>query len=208
MGNIYEGLNKFYIWIYRLMIANVLWIYFSLNGLLVVGIFPSTSALFAICRKWIRKEDFSVFNTYKYYFKKDFKNANILGYIMLAITVIIYFDYMYFSSISAKYSLFLSYLFLFLTVIDLIAFLVMYSIYNHYDMSIKDNVKFALIYPFSNIMMSLLLMIVFCLVVYFAYTIMPILSIFMGISSPILLVVLITNISFNEITRKQIRLQY
>lgn len=208
MESIYGGLNKVYIWIYRLMIANILWIYFSFYGLLVAGIFPSTCAMFAICRKWIRKEDFNIYDTYKYYFKKDFKNANILGWVMLAIVAVLTLDYIYFSAISKSYSLYISYLFILLMIFSMIASLVMYSIYNHYEMSIKDNVKYTILYPFSNLLISLLLLIGLCLIVYVLYIVMPVLSLFFGTSLPILYIVLITNISLNAITKKQIQLQY
>ncbi|MBO3445469.1 DUF624 domain-containing protein [Clostridium sp. CCUG 7971] len=208
MKNLQEILNSLFNWIYRLMIANFLWVFFSLYGFILAGVFPSTSALFAICRKWLKGEEFNIYKTFKYYYEKDFKNTNILGYAMLCIIIILMLDYMYFSAGSSVFDLYMSYLFIFLFIFMLISFTVMYFIYNHYELSLKDNLKFILIYPFSNLIMSVVLAVLLFIVMYFIYVYIPPFSMFLGISLPILVTVYITNISFNSITKKQISLSY
>ena len=71
MEKLQSNLNSLFTWIYRLMIANFLWLFFTLNGFILGGVFPSTSALFAVCRKWIKGEDVNIYNTFKNYYKKD-----------------------------------------------------------------------------------------------------------------------------------------
>ena len=90
----------------------------------------------------------------------------------------------------------------------LISFIVTYSIYNNYELSIKDNLKFILLYPFSNLIISIVLVVFLFLVMYFTYVYMPPFSILIGVSLPILIIVYITNISFKSITKKQLSLIY
>lgn len=208
MKNLQNILNNLFTWIYRLMISNFLWVFFSLYGFILGGVFPSTSALFAICRKWIKGEEFNIYKNFKYYYEKDYKNSNILGYTMLCIIVILILDYMYFSAGSSVFDLYMSYLFIFLFIFMIISFIVMYSIYNNYELSLKDNLKFILIYPFSNLIISMVLAVLLSLAIYFIYVYIPPLSMFIGISFPILITVYITNINFNIITKKQISLSY
>ncbi len=208
MEKLQSNLNSLFTWIYRLMIANFLWLFFTLNGFILGGVFPSTSALFAVCRKWIKGEDVNIYNTFKNYYKKDFKNANILGYTMLGIITIVILDYMYFSAGGSVFDLYMSYLFIFLFIFMLISFIVTYSIYNNYEFSIKDNLKFILLYPFSNLIISIVLVVFLFLVMYFTYVYMPPFSILIGVSLPILIIVYITNISFKSITKKQLSLIY
>lgn len=202
MNKINLYLNKTFLWIYRLMIANILWFFFSLLGILVGGIFPATNALFAICRKWMRGYDFPIYKTYKEYYKKDFKNANILGYIMLGITVILILDYMYFSSGTRIYSLYLSYLFIFLIIFQLLASSAIYAIYNNYELSLKDILKFTFLYSFSYLITAIILTATLVIVIYIIYQSIPPLIIFLGVSLPVLVIVFITNINLRKIKKE------
>ena len=52
MQAFHEKFNRFGEWVIRLVILNVLWLGFSVVGLGILGVFPSTSALFSVLRKW------------------------------------------------------------------------------------------------------------------------------------------------------------
>ena len=74
MGKIYSVCQ----WIYRLAYSNVLWLLFMTLGLFVFGAVPSTVAMFAIIRKWIKGEtEFPVLSFFGKSIKKSFGNRII-----------------------------------------------------------------------------------------------------------------------------------
>src|SRR5690625_4426503 len=73
------GFYKFGQWIIRLIWLNTLIIVFTLMGLILFGIMPTTIAAFATVRKWIQKNtEVPLFQTFFYYYKKNFITGNIL----------------------------------------------------------------------------------------------------------------------------------
>lgn len=94
MGGLTGGIYKISLWIMRLSLANLLWILFTILGAVIFGIFPATTALFTIIKKWIKKEyDFAIFKTFWVAYRDDFKKSNIVGFILLTIGVFLYFDF-------------------------------------------------------------------------------------------------------------------
>ncbi|MDU4936768.1 MAG: DUF624 domain-containing protein, partial [Peptostreptococcaceae bacterium] len=60
-------------WIWRFMQLNFYWSIFTVFGLGVFGIMPSTVATFYILRKWIQGElEIPIFSTFKETYKKEF----------------------------------------------------------------------------------------------------------------------------------------
>ncbi|MFC4402738.1 YesL family protein [Gracilibacillus xinjiangensis] len=63
-------------WISRFAYVNLLWIGFSLLGLVVFGFFPATAAMFALVRQWIMGNiDKPVFSSIWVTIKKNFSKA-------------------------------------------------------------------------------------------------------------------------------------
>ncbi|MEH7095819.1 YesL family protein [Neobacillus vireti] len=76
----------------------LLWIAFTLVGLGLLGIFPSTAAMFSVVRKWIiGEEDIPVFKTFWQTYKTEFVRVNGLGLILSAIGWLLYVDYHFFT---------------------------------------------------------------------------------------------------------------
>ncbi len=62
----------------KLAYVNVLWILFSLAGLILLGVAPATVALFSVTRAWARKEwDIPVFQTFWSVYKQEFWKASV-----------------------------------------------------------------------------------------------------------------------------------
>lgn len=90
MGGFYKLLE----WISRLAFLNILWISFSLLGLILFGFFPATVAMYSVVRKWMYgKEDVSIFRTFWTAYKQEFVKSNLLGLIIFTIGVILYIDF-------------------------------------------------------------------------------------------------------------------
>ncbi|WP_084028990.1 YesL family protein [Bacillus sp. J33] len=63
----------------RLVYLNLLWIAFSLLGIVLFGFFPATAAMFSVVRKWIMGEtDVRVFKEFWQTYRKEFWKANRL----------------------------------------------------------------------------------------------------------------------------------
>lgn len=66
-------------WIMRLVYLNLLWIAFSLLGIVLFGFFPATAAMFSVVRKWIMGEtDVRVFKEFWQTYRKEFWKSNRL----------------------------------------------------------------------------------------------------------------------------------
>lgn len=81
-------------WIMRLIYVNILWIAFTILGLIVFGIGPATTALFAVTRKWLMGErEIAVFPTFWESYRNEFITSNILLAILLVVGTVLYIDY-------------------------------------------------------------------------------------------------------------------
>jgi uncharacterized membrane protein YesL len=89
-----QSLDAIFRWITRLAFVNLLWIAFSLLGLIFVGIFPATVATLAITRKWLTgSREVRIFKVFKDTFKKEFIVANIIGWLLTILGILLYVNY-------------------------------------------------------------------------------------------------------------------
>ena len=88
-----NGLYRFCEWITKLACLNLLWLMFTIAGLGVFGLFPSTTAMFTVTKKWLEEgEDVRLFKTFYHTFKEEFWRSNGLGIIITGISLIFYVD--------------------------------------------------------------------------------------------------------------------
>src|SRR5690625_1946818 len=92
MGGFYTLAN----WIMRLAYVNILWIAFSLVGIIILGFFPATIGMFTVIRKWIQGDgDIPIFTTFWATYKKEFLKSNLLGLFLSLIGYILYIDFIF-----------------------------------------------------------------------------------------------------------------
>ncbi|GAA0369788.1 YesL family protein [Bacillus horti] len=131
-------------WIMRLAFLNLIWILFTLMGLVAFTIFPATAALFGITRKWVRgEEDFPIFQTYKALFRQEFWSAQALGYAFLLAGVVLYVDYLIFSTGTTTLFIALKYVTVLLIFFYLSICLFVFPVLVHYDMKLMQSFKTA-----------------------------------------------------------------
>lgn len=112
-------------WITKFAYVNLLWILFTLAGGIIFGFYPSTVAMFAMIRDWLRgNPDLPVFKTFWKYFKKDFIKSNLLGIFLNLIIALIVLDVMY---IQSNHNDLLSF-----TYIPLFAFMLLFLLFIFY----------------------------------------------------------------------------
>lgn len=167
MQGVMGGFYRISEWIWRFCYVNILWFLFLIPGLLVFGVFPSTAAMFAVIRKWVRgEEDIPVFKTFWTSYKKEFIKSNILGIILLVIGYILFIDLQFVKASPNEFIRFFH--------IPLITLIFMYGlvsmyifpVFVHYDVKLvqvfKNSFLVMVMFPFITIIMG-----VGCYIVYF-----------------------------------------
>ena len=138
MGGFYRLLE----WISRLAFLNLLWISFTLFGLVIFGFFPATIAIFAVARKWIQgNDDISMFQTFWNAYKREFVKSNLLGLIITAISWVLYIDFQFvLNSTNQFVSVLIVPLFIIILIFIAMVFYII-PMFVHYDMKISQVIK-------------------------------------------------------------------
>ncbi|WP_421378275.1 YesL family protein [Bacillus salacetis] len=145
-------------WITKFAYLNILWIGFTLLGLVIFGFLPATVALFTILRKWIMGEyETPIFQTFWETYKKDFFKSNLMGIVFVLLAVLAYID-LYFMDLNGGSGLQVTHIPLYLMILA-IAMTVLYTIpvYVHYNVGFVQVFKNAflimLLNPIPNVLM-------------------------------------------------------
>lgn len=164
----------------RILFINILWIVFSLMGLLLLGFFPATAAMFSVVRKWILGEkDIPIFKTFWQNYKTGFIQTNLLGFALVLIGSILYIDLRFFQSAEGSITKLLSFLFLFLLLLYFIVLLYIFPIYVHYQFKTLEYIKYALIMAIGRPLQSLM-MVLGSVLILILLRMIPILTLYFG----------------------------
>jgi uncharacterized membrane protein YesL len=175
-----SGLYALTEWITKFAYVNLLWIGFSILGMVIFGFCPATVAMFTILRKWIMGErDIPVFRTFWDTYKMEFYRSNGLGIVFALVAGLIFVDLSY-MKVDHNNFLKLSHIPLYLFILAAImTFIYIFPVYVHYNVKFVQMIKNAfllmLINPIHNI--SILLGII---AVYFVMKELPGLLFFFG----------------------------
>lgn len=188
MQNIWD--TKLYaagLWIYRLAFLNILWVLSTLVGLLLFGIMPATIAMFIVIRKLLMDtENTSIFKMFFQAFRQNFIKSNLLGFVLMTIGSIIFFDIKYFQEFN-NYLFFLNYFFIFLLCIYFLALVFIFPVYAHFEFSffqyIKHAVLIVLIKPLYTFFILLSVILIYILMLQ-----LPITFLFFGITIQALII--------------------
>lgn len=184
-------------WVARLIYLNLLWILFTIMGVVVLGFFPATASTFTVARKWINKEtDINIWKTFQEAYRKNFIKANIIGIVFLAIGWILQIDLRFFQTQSNSLTfLFLSYFSIFLFIIYMVIGLFLFPVFTHYKLKTLQSFRQAFFIVFLRPMDALMAAAGFVIVYYFMY-VMPALIIFLGMSTLAVVIMWPTNRAF------------
>ncbi|MBT2644648.1 YesL family protein [Bacillus sp. ISL-41] len=145
-------------WITKFAYINLLWIGFSLAGLIVLGFFPATIAMFTIIRKWLKGEtDIPIFRTFWTTWKSEFFRSNGLGLLVAAVVGLIVFNLVFVERSVIGLVSFIQipiYLFMFAAIMTI---LYLFPVYVHFELKwlqiVKNSFLMMLISPIENIVM-------------------------------------------------------
>lgn len=147
-------------WVTRLIWTNILWIGFTLLGLIFFGIMPATVALFTVTRRWTRKElDFSIWEVFKETYFKEWKDSNKIGIVFFLIGFVLFIDLRFASEMDGMFSIFLYVFFIALALIFLMTLVFFFPIYVHYTFGLKEYIKQSFIYSVVSIKETIMIII-------------------------------------------------
>ncbi|MGG0737666.1 YesL family protein [Niallia taxi] len=172
-----EKLNSIFTSILNLVYVNVLWVLFTLLGLGVFGIGPSTYALVSICRQWIRGNRIPVFETYWKYYKENFKESVLISWIYLFVGFVIAVDLLTVINWYLRAAL------LIVGFIYLLSLVYIFPIMAHYNWNgILLKMKMSLLFGIACLQYSLLFFLVAGVLYWAAITFFPGVLTFFGVS--------------------------
>lgn len=125
----------------ELAYINLLWIFFTLVGLIAFGIFPATAAMFAVVRKLIRDEEkFKVLPLFWTLFRRDFLKSNGFGLIFLVISYCFYYNF-HFLQLNSGELQFLFPVLIFILISSIITLLFFFPVYVHFNLKFFQYLK-------------------------------------------------------------------
>lgn len=109
--------------------------------------FPATTALFAKAREWVRNDQKETPDrSYLWYYKENYKNSLIAGIVLTILWTILVADIYYFSTTSPL----LMNIFFILGILLFVFTINFFSVMVHFEMSVKDYMKQALMTTFVS----------------------------------------------------------
>jgi uncharacterized membrane protein YesL len=199
VGKAYTGCE----WVMKLAYVNILWILFSVSGLIVLGVSPATVALFTILRKWLMNEtDVPIFRTFLHTYKKEFWKANRLGWLMALIGMFLFIDFKFLLTIGGTIQYVLSVPLLIITLLFFITLLYIFPVYVQYELRLIQYIKNSFYIGIINMHITIL-MIAFTILLIILYSTLPGIVPFFSISLFSLMVMTGAKQSFNRIEAKQ-----
>ncbi|GAE92818.1 hypothetical protein JCM21714_1838 [Gracilibacillus boraciitolerans JCM 21714] len=140
-----KALNTAFEWIAKVAYLNLLWVGFTLLGLVVAGLFPATAATFTVTRKWVTGyTDIPLFKTFWKAFRQSLVQSNILGYLIAGMAYILYLDFLFITVVANNYVMLLTIPFLFVTILYLLTAFYIFPVYVYFDMKVIQVIKSSL----------------------------------------------------------------
>lgn len=139
--------------IWRIILANLCWIAFTVLGLGVLGFFPATVALFTIVRGWIKKEtDIPVWKTFKQVYFKEWKRSNGIGLVFYSIGLFLFVDIRIVEEVmTGVFASFLSIVLYFLMLLLLLTVWYFFAIYVHYEFTNKEYIRQSFLFAVTSL---------------------------------------------------------
>src|SRR5690625_2386551 len=138
------SLHVFFERVMRMAYLNVLWITFTMVGFLVLGIFPATTALCAVIRKWFKDgEEIPIFKVFWETYRRQFWVSNVLGLILFSSGYVLYFYFMVFSTMENLIGIFLNGLLISVGAMYVIILTNIFPVLVNYDLKGKQYLKYA-----------------------------------------------------------------
>lgn len=175
MQGLAKGYYKFAVHITRLAYLNLLWVVFTLLGLIIFGFMPATAAMFSVTRKWVLGEpDIPIFKTFWKTYREEFFKLNVYGIILMVSVylLVIGFNILFFHP-SVVYKI-ASFGIVAIFILYAIVLTYFFPIYVHFDLKKgTDYVKWPFVIGIVHPILTLVLIVGISLLVYAVYSVFP-----------------------------------
>ncbi|WP_453991336.1 YesL family protein [Bacillus nitroreducens] len=176
--NIVNSLDRLFTWITRLVVLNLLWIFYTIIGLVVGGIFPATLSVLKIFRKWIiGEEEVPLWSTFRQEYRRDFIKSNIIGWILTLSGMILFMNYLVIKS-TENISVLIPVAFYILIILYINVLIWSFPQLAHYNGEIKVFLKNAIILGFGKLHYTIAIIIYLFIVMYISLSFPGILPFF------------------------------
>ena len=165
-GILYRFLDK----VMSFLFLNILWL---ISCLPIVTIFPATTAMFGVIRKWHREEDVMLLKQFFKLFKENFRQSFLVGIVWLGVAFVLYFNILASFHMPQLMKLSMLAIFFSFSLLFIITSIFICPVMVHYDMNMIELMKNVLLIAVTNLKVSLLVGITFFIAVLVTY-IMPI----------------------------------
>jgi uncharacterized membrane protein YesL len=198
----WERFNAIVFVMLKLAYMNILWIFFTILGLVVFGFFPATISMFTIVRKWLKREEpFPIFHTFWHTYRKEFLKSNGFGLIFILIGYVLYYDFTFIGLNSGKLTFLVPVLVLIL-IAYVITLLFFFPVYVHFDLSFFRTFKQTLLIALSSPLEAVQILLA-CGLVYGAVNLLPGITPFFTGSVLSIVVMWISLKAFEKIEKKK-----
>lgn len=204
LGTFSGGIFSLCNWFVRLAYINVLWILFSLIGLVIFGFFPATIAMLATLRQYLRKNHPPVFKTFWNYYKTEFITSNKIGAMITVIGLILYLNINFLQSVGGQLSEILYYSTIIIGCIYLLTICYLLAAYVEFEQKLTIQIKNALLIMVYNPLSSLFIIFGFA-AVYYANVFLSGLRFFFSGSLLGLVILSSATFTYRKIERRQMK---
>ncbi|MDQ0300193.1 putative membrane protein YesL [Salibacterium salarium] len=206
-GRLFQFVYSLCQWICYFFYLNVMWIACTLLGGVVLGIFPSTAALFSVARKTAVGEDnIPLFRTFWKSFRKEFWKVNGLGLSISLFGLLWYFNLNFFRAFDGAVFFTFNVVMTITGIIFVMMLFYIFPVYVHYNLTSLQYIKYSIALSFLNISNVLLMLITAVSAYYFFITFPGFIPLF-GVSFFIQLNMWMSYQSFKKIDRKTLSVQ-
>lgn len=147
-------------WISRMALLNLLWMLYTLRGLIVGGVFPATVASLGVVRKWLMEEqDIKIWETFKKGYSQEFLSSNILGWVMTGIGMILFLNYQVMVASPQEVHFIIPFAFYLTILIYLFVFIWSFPLMAHYKASVLQHMINALVIGFTKMHKSIAILV-------------------------------------------------
>jgi uncharacterized membrane protein YesL len=145
-------------WIMKLAYVNLLWLLFTVAGLVVFGFMPATVSLFTIVRKWQMKQaEVPVWNTFLSIYKKEFIKSNLLGLMLIIWAGIILLDWHFVNGLEGSMQMVFFVPLLIISVLYFCTLMNLFPVYVHYDLRVTEYIKNSCLLGILHLHITLIL---------------------------------------------------
>lgn len=138
-------------WVMRLAYLNLIWLLFTVVGLVVFGFMPATVAMFTVVRKLLQKEaNVPIFKAFICAYKESFFRANLVGLFLILFGYVLLINFTYLGTLVGTTHTLLSFGLIFVSLFYLATILLIFPVMVHFKLPLTQYVKQCLFIAFIN----------------------------------------------------------